>query len=215
MPAICDGAIHLCYIRATRVDALGNPIAGPNNLYVSDKPIQLTITPDVLAGEVKDQKGGCDQLLNTYRGQDILKRFNLELDQGVLEPGLEELLTGAPVITDGGGFPIGVQFKVPCGSQQPYAAFEAWQDLWDCDHEPSAPYPYRRYVFPSSRWQRGADTAQNDFSQPKFTGFTVANGNWGMGIYADVPEAIQPNGAWFYDTAVPTAVCGYQSAPIT
>ena len=120
----------------------------------------------------------------------------------MLEPGLEEMLTGAPAITNIGGDIIGVQFEVPCGTQQPFVALEAWQDLWDCDHQPSAPYPYRRYVFPSSRWQRGAETAQNDFTQPKFTGFTVANPNWGMGIYNDVPESVQPNGCWFLSHSI-------------
>lgn len=215
MTDVCPSAIHICFVRVTAVDAVGNPLPGPNNVYISDNPLMLVVTPDVLAGEVKDQKGGCDQLLNTYRGQDIVKRFNLELDQGKLEPGLEYLLTGAPLITNDDGDAIGVNFELPCGTQQPYAAIEAWQDLWDCDHQPSDPYPYRRYVYPSSRWIRGADTLQNDFAPPKFTGFTVGNPNWGVGIYGDQPQAVNPNGAWFYDTVLPVARCGLQDFPIT
>jgi hypothetical protein len=212
---VCPSAIHVCFIRATAVDAVGNPIEGPNNVYITDDPIMLTATPDVLAGEVKDQKGGCDQLLNTYRGQDIVKRQNLELDLGHLHPGLEYLLTGAPLITNDDGDAIGVQFEVPCGVQQPYTCIEAWEDLWDCDHQPSDPYPYRRHVFPSSRWVRGAETMQNDFNPPKFTGFTVGNPNWGLGIFGDQPQAVNPQGAWFYDTIIPDARCGLQDFPIT
>jgi hypothetical protein len=215
MTAVCASAIHLCFIRATRVDSLGNPIAGPNNYVCDDTPMMLTITPDILAGEVKDLKGGCDQLVATYRGQDILKRFNLELDMGKTLPALEELLTGGSAIVDMGGDPIGVQFQVPCGSQQPFVVFEAWQDLWDCDHQPSDPYPYRRWVFPSSRWQRGPETLQNDFDQPKFTGFSVANANWGEGIYGDLTAPVGANGQWFFDTELPTALCGWGSQPIT
>lgn len=215
MSAVCASTIHFCFFRVTRVDAVGNPIAGPNNVYVTDKPMMLTITPDILAGEVKDLKGGCDQLIATYRGQDILKRFNLELDLGVLEPGIEEMLTGAAAILDSGSDPIGVQFTAPCGTQQPFVAIEGWQDLYDCDHQPSAPYPYRRWLFPSSRWQRGAETLQNDFTQPKFTGFSLGNPNWGLGIYGDQPVSAEPNGAWFYDTLLPTAACGYQSHAIS
>lgn len=215
MTDICDSVIHICRIRVTRVDSVGEPIAGPNNVYVSDKPMMLVATPDVLAGEVKDQKGGCDQLLATYRGQDILKRYNLELDQGVVEPGLEEMLTGGAAILDGSNGAIGVWFASPCGTQQPFVCFEAWQDLWDCDHQPASPYQFVHWIWPSSRWQKGAITLQNDFTQPKFLGFSVANPEWGLGIYGDLPEAAQPNGGYFFSNALPTASCGYQSHTVS
>lgn len=214
MTAICPSSIHLCFVRVTRVDAVGNPVAGPNNVYVTDTPLSLAINADVLAGEVKDVKGGCDQLVATYRGQDITKRFNLELDCATVSPALEEMLCGGSVILDGSD-PIGVDFPAPCGTQQPYLALEAWQDLYDCDHQPSDPYQYRRYIFPSSRWVRGAETAQNDFSAPKFTGFTVANPNWGEGIFGDLTNPVGPNGQWVFDNNLPTAACGYQSHSIS
>lgn len=213
MTAVCVSAIHLCFIRVTRLDSTGTPVAGPNNVVVNDKPMMLTVTPDVLAGEVKDLKGGCDQLIATYRGQDILKRFNLELDTGVLDPALEEILTGGSIITATTD-PIGINFQAPCGSQQPFSAFEAWQDLYDCDHQPSTPYKYRRWVWPATRWQRGAETLQNDFDQPKFTGFSVGNPNWGDGIFHD-GQPVESTGGWFYDNNLPTAACGYQSHSIT
>jgi hypothetical protein len=215
MSALCPSVIHLCFVRVTRLNSVGQPVAGPNNVYVSNNPVTLTVTPDVLAGEVKDMKGGCDQLLATYRGQDILKRFNLELDTGVVEPGLDEMMTGGSAITNTLAQAIGVQFPVPCGTQQPYVAFEAWQDLYDCDHQPSTPYQYRRWVFPSSRWQRGPVTLQNDFTLPKFTGFTLGNANWGLGIYGDQPVSVAANGAYFFDNTLPNAACGYQSHAIT
>jgi hypothetical protein len=216
MAAVCPSAIHLCFVRVTRLDALGNPVAGPNNFLVYDKPLMLTVTPDILAGESKDLKGGCDQLVATYRGQDILKRFNLELDTGTISPALEEILTGGSAIVDGSGDPIGIQFQVPCGTQQPFVAFEAWQDLYDCDHQPSAPFPYKRWIWPATRWQRGPETLQNDFDQPKFTGFSVGNSNWGEGIYGDLTVAVEPNGMWIYDTELPEAAeCSWQSHAIT
>ncbi len=208
--AVCPSIIHLCFVRATRLDSLGSPVAGPNNVAVSDKPMMLTITPDILAGEVKDLKGGCDQLIATYRGQDIRKRFNLELDLGADQLALEEILTG-----DTSGNPIGIQFKEGCDAQQPFVAFEAWQDLWECDGQPLSPYPYMRWVWPASRWQQGAQTAQNDFNQPKYTGFTVGNSNWADGIFGDLPVPCAAGGQRFYDTVLPTAECGWQTQPIT
>lgn len=215
MSVLCPSVIHLCFVRVTRLDSVGHPVAGPNNLYVTNTPIMLTVTPDILAGEVKDQKGGCDQLISTYRGQDILKRFNFEMDLGTSDPGLEEMMTGGAAITNTSAAVIGVQFPVPCGTQQPYVAIEAWQDLWDCDHQPSTPYQYKRWVWPASRWQRGPVTLQNDFTQPKFTGFSVGNPNWGLGIYGDQPVSSQSNGCYFFDNVLPTAACGYQTHAIT
>lgn len=215
MSALCPSVIHLCFVRVTRVSSVGNPVAGPNNVYVSDNPVTLTVTPDILAGEVKDQKDGCDTLKATYRGQDILRRWTFELDMAVSEPGLEEMLTGGDAILNSSAEPIGVQFPVPCGTEQPYVALESWQDLWDCDHQPSTPYQYKRWVFPASRWQRGPTTQQNDFSLPRFTGFSVGNPNWGLGIFGDQPVSVSSNGAYFFDNTLPTADCGYQSQAIT
>lgn len=212
---ICPSVLHLCFVRATSVSAVGDPVGPPNNYYCTANPMMLTITPDILTGDSKDMKGGCDQLIATYRGQDILKRFNLELDMGTVEPGLEELLTGGGAILDGSSNAIGLDFQVPCGTQQPYSAIEAWQDLWDCDYQPSSPYQYMRWVFPSSRWQRAAQTLQNDFNQPKYTGFTVGNPNWGEGIYGDTTVSIGPNGGYFYDNELPNAACGWQSQSVT
>jgi hypothetical protein len=215
--ATCPSAIHLCYARFTRLNAVGQPVAGPNNVYVINTPMMLTVTPDILAGEVRDLKGGCDQLIATYRGQDILKRYNLELDIATVEPGLDEMLTGGSIILGGtsGTDPIGVQNQLACNTQQPYTAIEFWQDLWNCDNQPSSPFQYLRWVWPSSRWQNGAVTLQNDFMQPKFTGFTVGNSNLGTGIFHDWPTTVQADGAYFFDNTLPSAACGYQSHSIT
>lgn len=215
MAAIADSVLHFTFARVTRLDSVGNPVAGPNNLVVTDKAITLTITPDVLAGEQKDTKGGNDRLLNTYRGQDIVRRRNLELDVGVDQEALAEILTGAAAITDTGGDPIGVQFNSPCDFDSPFLAFEGWQDLWDCDHQPSDPYRYLLWVFPSSRWIDGPTTAHNDFTPFKFHGYTVGNANWGEGIYGDYPEAVGAAGARFFTNTVPTAENGWQSQGIT
>ncbi len=215
MDPVCPSILHLCFVRVTRLDTLGNPVAGPNNVVVNDDPMTLTITPDVLAGEVKDQKNGCDKLAATYRGQDIVKRYNLELDLTKDQPAMEEILTGADAIVDTSANPIGVWFPSPCGTVTPFVAFEAWQDLQECDGPMSTPYAYMRWLWPAARFVKGAQTAQNDFGLPKFTGFTVGNANWGLGIYGDQPEAAGPHGGRFYDNILPNPDCSWQSQAIT
>lgn len=217
MAAECLAALHLCRIRATRLHDDGTPMAGPDNVVVSDKPMVLNITPEYEAGVDKTLVGGCDCIIATYRGFDKLKRFTLELDNGLMDPALFELMTGAAVIMKT-GIPIGDWFPINqfnCSvAAQPNVCFEAWQTGWDED-QVSATYPYIHWIFPSSFWSFGAQTLQDDFTQPKLTAFTRGNANWGLGIYNDLPEAAQSLGGWFYDTQIPAATCDYQTHGIT
>jgi hypothetical protein len=218
MTEICSAAIHLCRIRVTRLDNLGNPVAGPHNVYVSDKPIMLTVKPVIEAGASKTLTGGCDCIIADYRGFDKLKRFDLELDQGVLEPALLEMMLGTSAIVDGvtGGV-IGNWWKsqLTCSEPaQPNVCFEAWQDNWEDDH-PHPDFPYVHWIWPSARWQIADMSLQNDFNQPKLTGYSRGNPQWGTGIFDDLPEAAESLGGWFYATDIPDAVCGYQSWAIT
>lgn len=220
---VCSAAIHLCAIRVTRLDQLGNPLAGPNNFYVSANSMQLVVKPEIETGTEKILTGGCDCVIAAYKGVDKLKRFTLELDQGIVEPGLIEMLTGGAAIIDAttssaSGTPIGVWWPSQLNCQaavQPNVAIEAWADLWQDDHAAASPYKFIRWIWPATRWQFGDTTLQNDFSMPKLTGFTRSNPLWGVGPYHDLPQACQPMGGFFYDNNRPAASCGYQTTPIT
>lgn len=218
MTVICDAAIHLCRIRVTRLDALGNPVAGPNNVYVTDTPLTLAVKPQIVAGEDKDLVGGCDCIVATYRGYDKLKRFDLELDTSKLEAGLQEMMIGADAILDGSGDPVGVWWpsQASCSAPaQPNVCFEGWQDAWEDDHQDPV-LPYIHWIWPSTFWQIADHTLENDFNQPKITGFSRGNTEWGEGIFSDLPEAAGPLGGWFYTATLPPfAECGYQSWAIT
>lgn len=217
MAAECLAAIHLCRVRATRLNANGTPMAGPNNVYVSDKPIQLGVTPVIEAGQDKTLVGGCDCIVAEYRGTDKLKRFDFTLDLAVLEIGLLEMLLGSDVILDT-GVPIGQWWSeqaFQCSSAvQPNVALEGWQTGW-ATGGPDVTWPYIHWVWPSTFWQIGAHTLQNDFLQPQVTGFSRSNSAWGTGIYGDQPEAAGSLGGFFYSATIPAASCGYQSHAIT
>lgn len=217
MAAECLAAIHLCRIRATRLNPDGSPMSGADNVYVSDKPMVWNVNPNILQGDDKDLVGGCDCLIATYKGYDKLKRFDFELDLGVIEPGLLEMLTGGTAILDT-GVPIGVWWPVrqfDCSVQaQPPICFEGWQDAWN-DDEPDLTWPYIHWIYPMTFWSIGQYQAQNDFGQPKLTGFSRGSSAWGEGIFGDLPEAAQALGGGFYSTTIPTAACGYQTQAIT
>lgn len=214
--AECLAAIHLCRVRVTRLDATGSPHNGPNNVYVSNNPLMVTVTPAIEAGKESTLIGGCDCIVAEYKGTDKLKRFDLEIDFAVLEPALIEMMIGADAIVDAGEV-IGNWWpsQLSCSDpSQPNVCFEGWQDAWEDDHQNSDPL-YVHWIWPSSYWQIGTHTLQNDFNQPKLTGFTRGNTEWGEGIFGDLPEAAGPLGGWFFTNELPDAECAYQTVSIT
>lgn len=217
MSAICGSTIKICRTRVTRLDSVGNPEAGPNNVYVTDKQLMLTATPQIEAGVERTLVGGCDCIVAHYHGYDKLKFFTLELDMGTIEPALIEMLIGADAITEGGSvagdwWPS----QLSCSdAAQPNVCFEAWTDRWQDDAPAASPVRYMHWIWPSSFWQIAPYTLQLDFLQPKFTAFTRANSNWGLGIYGDQPEAAGPLGGFFPTDTLPDALCDYQSEPLT
>jgi hypothetical protein len=217
MATKCLAAIHLCRVRVTRLNDDGTPAAGPNNVYVSDKPLTLGITPTYEAGKDSTLVGGCDCIIATYRGFDKLKRLEFELDLGALEWGLFEMLTGAAAILDGSDV-IGNWFNdnaFNCSqAAQPNVAVEGWQTAWEDDGQ-SPDFNYVHWLFPSTFWSVSGMTLENDFNQPKMTGFSRGNPAWGEGIYGDQPEAAGALGGGWYTNTIPAASCGYQTHSIT
>jgi len=221
MPPVCDSVIHLCAVRATRLDQVGNPVAGPNNVYITNKLVSIAVTPEIEAGRDLTQVTGCDCIAATYRGPDKLKRFTFELDTVKLEPGLLELMIGATAILGGTDeSPIGLWYpeQLSCDdTPQPNVALEGWQYLWEDDHQASD-FPYVHWIWPSTRWQIGPHTLNNDFLQPRLTGFSRGNPNFAPtapGMFGDLPEAPRPLGGFFFSETIPTAECGWQTFPIS
>lgn len=218
MASICRAAIHLCRIRATRLDSTGAPVGGANNAYVTDKPITLGVTPVIEEGEDITLVGGCDCIVAAYRGEDKLKRFDLALQLAVIEPALLEMMIGASAISQGGQI-SGLWWPntaFNCGvAGTPLVALEGWQDAWDVDRQSSAPFRYIHWVFPATKWQIGESTLGNEFFQPSLNGYTRSNANWGLGIYGDAPEVAQPLGGFYYTNTLPSAVCDYQTEGLT
>lgn len=217
MAAKCLAAIRFCRMRATRLNADGTPHNGPNNVYVTDKPMSLAVSPVIEAGQDRTRVGGCDCIVATYRGKDKLKWFDLSLELALWEPGLIELLTGATAILSAAD-PIGFQWSdqaFDCsGDIQPNVVLEGWQILQN-QGSPDLTYPYMHWVWPSTFWQISDYTLENDFAAPSLKGYSQPNANWGTGIFDDVPEAIGSLGAGFYTATIPDAACGWQTRSIT
>lgn len=217
MAAVCPSILHFCRVRVTRLDSLGNVAPGPNNSYVSDGAISLQYGAEISTGEDRELKTGCGCIVASAKDPDILKRFNFELTMGKFEPALFELLTGATVIMDGAD-PIGIDFpdQTDCSFDPSYVAFEGWADAYDGD-APDPVRPYFYVVWPSTTWQIGQTTLQNDFAQLPLTGFSRSNSQWGHGPYGDtgLTDPIGAQGSLVQvATAPPAAACDYADVAV-
>lgn len=213
MASVCGSSINACGMRVTELDSEGNVVGTPNNYWVTNKLIEIQVTPEVEAGTDVTMKSGCDCIIATYRGDDLLKRFNFQINLGALEFGLLEMMVGGAAILAVSDV-IGIQWPtgVNCDADPPpRVALEVWSYNWDEDAL-DATYPYFHWVWPMTRWQIGEATLSNgDFFRPVLTGFSVGNPNWGYGPYNDDPgDTIDANGAvWATADAPPASACAY------
>lgn len=215
MANVCGNSIHLCFVRATRLNNDGTVASAPNNHAVTSNPVILTAAPEILAGEVKNLIGGCDCVNAQYRGYDKLLFWNLTLQFCALEPALLEILTGGSLQVNGTAEPIGLSWpnQTLCSApHQPAVAIEAWSDLWVGSAQNTNPR-YIRWVWPMAFFHMDQFQVENDFLLPQVVGFSRANANFGN-AYADLPTGVVANaqGGFFYDNVEPTAVCGYSSS---
>ena len=123
-PVVCGVSVLVCRTRVTLLDDDGSVAAGPNNSYVTDNPIRVTVTPVIEAGKDTTLKGGCDCIIASYKGPDLLKRFDLEFDIATIEPAMLSLMLGATLISDTSDtpVPIGVSVARPGGLRSRLAA---------------------------------------------------------------------------------------------
>jgi len=215
MASKCLQSVLACGMRATLLDSNGNVADQPNNYWVTDGLIEVGVAPDISAGPDFEMRSGCSNIIGSFRGPDLLKRFTLNITLGDWAFGLLSLMLGYEVITEGSdviGFLGGDQAN--CGQAPPKVAFEFWSQANDCDHQDET-FPWIHWLFPSSQWQIGDLTFnESDFARVALTGVTFSNPLWGAGPYDDDPGVIVGDGpwaAWLSETGAPEDTCSFGS----
>lgn len=219
--AECLDSIKICALRVTSLLSTGAVAPGPNNFVATNRESQFQFTGVVDKGKDLFYRNGCDAPLANYKSPDLLRRFDLSLDLFGLEPAVQSILLGAPIIDDDAGDPVGWEYAIetcPTDPTPPLVAVEAWSWAWNCDsQDPNTPYVY--YVWPAAQFSADqAYTLENDFLQPKLSGFTRKNLSWGHGPYGGVIKG--PTGSTFLSstggpavfltsTAPPDILCGF------
>lgn len=210
MAVNCGVSFGLCAVRITLVDAAGNVSGTTNNSYVTDKPLSISLTPNIETGNTFSVRNGCGCSVARFKANDIFNWFEFTFNSAALEPEMMALMLGASTIEDGADI-VGLAFpsSIACDEAEPAVALEFWTKHVVGSGQ-DATLPWVHWVFPKTVWQLSDNTFEEDIAQPSLTGFSRTNSNWGDGPYGDGPpdsEDISEGGYWKTDVAPPTADC--------
>lgn len=217
MAAACGVSFGLCVVRITRVDAAGNVIAG-NNSYVTDKPISISLTPNIETGNTFSARNGCGCSIARFKANDTFNWFEFQFADGALEPIMEGFLLGSETIVDGADT-VGIAFQgaLECDEDEPAVALEFWTKHIVGSGQDGT-YPWVHWVFPKTVWALADRSAEEDIMQPAVSGFSRTNTQWGDGPYGDGPpdgQDIREGGYWKTDIDPPSAACAAQAVTAT
>jgi hypothetical protein len=205
----CGVSFGLCRVRVTRVDAAGNVIAG-SNAYVTDKPLTVTLTPNIEAGNTVSVRNGCGCSIARFKFNDTFNWFEFSFATAALEPQMIAFMLGSETITDGADT-VGLAFSsaLDCDADEPAVAFEFWtQHIVGSGQDGT--YPWFHWVFPKTVWVLADNTFEEDAAQPSLNGFSRTNQQWGDGPYGDGPpdgQDIREGAFWATDVDPPAAAC--------
>src|SRR3990167_10597218 len=158
MAVNCGVSFGLCVVRVTKVDATGVVVDPPDNSYVSDKPISITLTPNIETGNTFSLRNGCGCSIARFKANDIFNWFEFTFNSGALEPAMWALMLGAPTIEDGVDI-VGQAFlsALACDEDEPSVALEFWTKHIVGSGQ-DGPLPWIHWVFPKTVWQLADNT---------------------------------------------------------
>lgn len=210
----CFSPILACRLRVARLDDSGAPLAGANNLVVSDALIRIGYSVVVEEGANLTQKNGCGVQCVKYQGDDKITGVNLTLELCSLDFELLEMLTGGTLVTEG-GFTRGLTLPPADQELANRVSVEAWSLAWDGDEQATegADTLTIRTIFPSTSWVEGDRTYEEGITRIPLTGRGRSNANFGDGPGNDLPWGVYvtPKGEYVDSDPMPEATCGYQS----
>jgi len=205
----CPVVLQACAIRLARLDAIGVPAPGPNNLYVSDGMIELTYTEEVEKGTDVTVKNGRGDICASFRTDDLLKRVTLNLVICPYDPELFELLRGGTVLRSGErtGYAaprVGID-PTPSG-----VSLEVWMKRRQHGGGDDT-FAYEQFVFPRTYWTFGGRKLEDGVQLSVLDGWGQENPNWFNGPGNDWPVASTSCYASLPTNSLPTPHCGAQT----
>lgn len=214
----CDhGSIRSCIMRVAVLAADGSTPSGASNLYVTDTLVELTLEPEVRAGDAFEVPNACGDLAIDFKDDDRIRWWNATLK--ICEPNAELsalLASGFEALEDGGDT-IGGKFP-PLGRVTPSngVSIELWSiRLADDGQTKDGTYGYYQWALPRTRgWRPTTRAFTNGAIENEFVGRVFTNDNWGNGPANDW-DVVTTDSPILYvvSNTIPDSACGVQATP--
>lgn len=222
----CYGTLDFCMTRIALLNSSGQVVAGASNGWRTDGGIKLDIGPDVEAGDDLVQKNGCGLPALTWQDFDRIKRFNLQLDVSLFEPGFLGLALNNSTFMQSGSV-LGTQ-AAPVDTAGNLICLEGWTKAWNGANQagpallgsggnpitkPSVAYWH--WVFPKVAFRLDKWSLNHAFGVFPLIGTANENPNmsahgpfndWPTGVVA-AGGVVRAYGA-FFDATLPASNCG-------
>lgn len=226
MATKCFNVVRGKRLRATRLDACGNPpdAGTASSIVVTKGFVSVGLTAVTEDGEEITQKNANGELCINDRSRDEFKRWDLEIELCEVDPGLVELVTQAVLELDANDDTVGI--RTPEGAASESVALELWSGIpgEDCGSGPEEfGYLLLPFTIPGTL---GDITVENGATTFSLRGHTRAGSGWGSGPYDVVIDAngdpaplgtpiAQDEHMLLRTTGVapPAAQCGLQDMP--
>lgn len=207
----CRSSFGACAIRVARLNAVGVPLPGANNLYVADTLITITRTEVIRTGSRLELPDGCGGFCASVETSDLSQGITLGMELCQYDAELLEILTGGNLLTLLGDT-VG-HLRPAFGVQPPDVSVEIWAQSVTESGQDLADNPYIQFGWPKVKWVRGNETHDDQgITRVPLTGKVYTNENFHDGPGNDwvEPFGTSPEGYQFVD-ALPVAQCGYQT----
>lgn len=182
-------------VRATRLDASGNLMTGPNDSYTLSKFIHLSFTPEYEAGDEITQKAADGTICVSFKAPDTLKRVTLEVSICEPDPEFSTILGGGLLLTkEYSNVDTSVGWSSPQVGEDPTpygAALEVWSYAVQNGRR-ATNNPFFHWIFPYTKTRQSGDrVVENGLLANTFEGFGLGNINFDDG----------PDGKWEWEAS--------------
>lgn len=188
MPAVCDAPVKGKMLRATKLDACGNPVMGAGGwpVHVVTKGfISVEYAPEFDEGEEIDQKDANGDPAVYEPGRRRIKFYNVTVSCCKVDPELYTMFTGHPVVLDEDGVATGM--RVTSGiNLASSVALELWSgtSLKKCAGGATPRPRFGYFLLPQIIDGHVTDfTIENAAVTFTLTGKAIENEAWDVGPY--------------------------------